>query len=655
VFQRTTSPVAPPFFRELRRMIGGMRKFARSKWALVLLFIPLVIALAVTLPDTFGGGLSSGTLTKVGDREIKAAELRAEIDRDIRRALVEENKVVSLADLVADGTAERQLLTLEYQETVLAFADKMGIRASAEALKPYLERNQVLTNAFGKVDLASIQNEAQERGLSRLEFEEFLQDFLTQRYVEVAAFSAVNLPSVLSEPFIKFFGETRTLSLARPTPALVTGVATPTDAEMEAWYERNKERFKQPERRRISALAYSADDFLDRASFTDEQVRAEYDLQIKTYSTPETRQIVEYTSIDRNAVQAFIDLVMQGITPEEALTRTPGITVTERTVTPEQIADEPYRNFLFQLTANRLHNVPVQVVPGEGQPFQTVLVKAVTPGTPTPFEQVADKVRADMAKPEAARLYEESADPFRDAAGGQPLEDIGKQFGIPVYNLAAIDAQGRTSAGDQPQLLVGNRDAMRDLFTLAPGQMTTVYEDETKRTMFRLDEIVAAYTPAFADVKEIVRQGVMAERQIAAMDAAANAMVAAIKGGTAFGPAATAAKLEALPPITVTREGSQQIDAALVAGGFELKSGEVGLVRGSSGEAWVARVDAVTPATPEMTQLLRMQMGNQVNQSLQQDLAEVFQRGLQKEVPFKRDEEAIIKFFESLAPRETPQ
>ncbi len=164
-------------------MIGGLRRFAKSKWALVLLFIPLVIALAVTLPDTFGGGLSSGTLTKVGEREIKALEVRQEIDRDIRRALVEENKVVSLADTVADGTAERQLLTLEYQETVLAFADKMGIRASAEALKPYLERNQVLTNAFGKVDLTAIQSEARDRGLSRLEFEEFLRDFLTQRYV----------------------------------------------------------------------------------------------------------------------------------------------------------------------------------------------------------------------------------------------------------------------------------------------------------------------------------------------------------------------------------------------------------------------------------------------------------------------------------------
>lgn len=635
-------------------MIGGMRKFARSKWALILLFIPLVIALAVTLPDTFGGGMSGGTLTKIGEREVKATEVRAEIDRAIRRALIEEQKVISLAEAAQPGgLAERELLSMEYQDTVLAFADKMGIRASAETLKAYLERNQVLTNAFGKVDVASIRAEAQDRGISPLEFEQFLQDFLTQRYVEVAAFSAVNLPDVLSEPFIKYFGETRTLSLARPTPAGIAGVAPPTDADVEAWYNINKERFTQPERRRISALVYTPDDFLDQAPLTDEQVRAEYDASVKLYSTPETRDIVEYNGTDRNSVQGFIDLVMQGLTPEEALARSTGITPTERKVMPEQIEDENYRKFLFELPAGRVHNAPFQV--SEGAPFQTALVKTITPGTPTPFEQAAEQVRRNLALPEASRLFEESAEPFRDAAGGQSLEEIGKQFGLPVYNLAPVSAQGRTANGDQAALLVANRDAMRDLFTLAPGQMTTVYEGDNQRSMFRLDEIVPSSILPFADVKDEVRQIVMAERQLAAMEAAANAMVTAVKGGAQFGAAATASKLEALPAITLTREGGQQIDQALVTAGFALKEGEVGLIRGSSGEAWVARVDAIIPATPESTALIRMQMGSQVNQSLQQDLAEVFQRGLPNEVEFKRNEEGIQAFFKGMLPQDTAQ
>lgn len=634
-------------------MIGGMRQFARSKWALVLLFIPLVIALAVTLPDTFGGGLSSGTLTKVGEREIRSQEVRREIDREIRRQQMEDNKVVSLADMVADGSAERQLLRLEYNNTLLAFADKMGIRASPEALKPYLERNQVLTNAFGKVDLTSIQAEAQDRGLSRLEFEAFLQDFITQRYVEVAAFSAINLPSVLSDPFIRYYGETRTFSFARPTDAVIADVKPATDADLQAWYERNKERFQQPERRRISALSYSAEDFLGQVSFTDEQVRSEYQARIRAYSTPETRQIEEFTATDRNTVQAFIDLVMQGISNQEALARSPGVSVAERSVKPEDISNEDYRTFLFEAEAGRVHNQPIQL--GEGQPFFTVMVKAVTPGIPTPFDQVAAQVRADMAKPEAERLYEETSEPFRDAAGGQPLEDIGKQFGIPVYNLEAVDSQGRTASGDQPKQLAGNREAMRDLFTLSPGQMTTVYEDDTSRSIYRLDEVIAPYTLPYQEVSQEVRQAVLAERQREAMDQAANQMIAAIQAGAGFAQAASASRLEALPPITVARGGSQQIDPALVAGGFALKNAEVGLVRGSSGEAWVARVDSVTPAAPEMTALLRMQLGGQINESLQQDLAEVFQRGLQREVQFERNEEAIKRFFDGLAPRETAQ
>lgn len=632
-------------------MIGGMRKFARSKWALVLLFIPLVIALAVTLPDTFGGGLSGGTLSKVGDREIKATEVRQEIDRAIRRVLIDENKVVSLEEAATNGMAEREYLSLEYQNTLLAFADKMGIRASAEALKPYLERNQVLTNAFGKVDITSLRAEAQERGMSPRDFEVFLQDFLTQRYVEIAALSAVNMPDVLSEPFIKYFGETRTLSLARPAPTALEGLAQPTDAELQAWYDRNLARFAQPERRRISALVYSPDDFLDRAAATEEEVRAHYDANLKTYSTPETRVIVEYKSPDRNIVQAFVDLGAQGIPLDEALAQSPGIEVVERSVQPEQIEDEGYRQLLFQMEAGKPDGRALQLA--EGQPYFAVMVKTITPGTPTPFEQVVEQVRRDLAMPEAMRLFEESAEPFRDAAGGQPLEDIGTQFGVPVFNLDAIDVQGRTAKGDTAQLLATNRDALRDLFTLTPGQMTTVYEEENKRSMFRLDEIIAPATPPFAEVKDVVRQEVMKERALAAVDAAANAVVAAIKGGGDFAKSASANKMEALPPITVSREGNQQVDPALITGAFALKSGEVGIVRGSSGEAWVARVDAVIPATPESTMILRLQMGGQISQSLQQDLAEVFQRGLEKEVEFKRDEEAITRFFQGLLPRDT--
>ena len=48
--------------------------------------------------------------------------------------------------------------------------------------------------------------------------------------------------------------------------------------------------------------------------------------------------------------------------------------------------------------------------------------------------------------------------------------------------------------------MVKNADAMRELFSLSAGDMTNVFEGDNVRSMFRLDEIIAPYTLAFADV-----------------------------------------------------------------------------------------------------------------------------------------------------------
>ena len=408
----------------------------------------------------------------------------------------------------------------------------------------------------------------------------------------------------------------------------------------------NKARFEQPERRRISILSYTPDDFLDRVALTDDQVRTEYQNRLKEYSTPETRTIVEYTSENRNAVQAFIDLSVQGIPLDQALTQAPGLQRVVSTLKPEDVTNEEYRTFLFSLPAGKVHSIPIQLE--EGDPWKAVLIESVTPGIPTPFEEVAEKVRRDVAFPEAATLFENSGENFRDAAGGQPLEDIGKEFGIPVITLAPIDAQARTSQGEQAQIMTQNVDALRQLFTMNAGEMTNVMEGENVRSMFRLDEIVAPFTLLLAEVKDRVRNAMMTERAIAARKAAADGMVAAVKAGTAFEKAAADAKLTALPALTVVRASNPPIDPAVVAAAFNLKAGEVGVVSGRDGNPWVARVDKIEPASPEVSAALRAQLGNDVSQSLLRDLNEVFVLGIRSEVEYQRDDAALEAYFNGL-------
>lgn len=632
-------------------MIGGIRKFAKSKWALVLLFIPLIVSFGIFgFQDPFSG-ITGGGLSRVGERQIHARDLNAELSAEIEAIRRDQGRVISQADAVREGIAQQVLARLEYRNMILAYADKVGIRASQKAVADLVTNAAGFKDALGRFNLDAVRSRANTENMSLSDFEEAVRDDLTAGYVTSAAFSAIKVPDILSLPVINFIGETRTMTVARLTEAAIPQPAAPTDAQLDTWYNANKQRFTQPERRRISVLAYSAEDFLDRVELTDEQVKAEYEKRIRDYSTPETREIAEFTSADRNAVQSFIDLAQQGVTVEDALGRVQGLTRTDRSVKMDEVTDERYRGLVFGLTAGKVHTVPIKL--DEASPWTAVMVKTITPGIPQPFEQVAEKVRYDMALPGAQRLYEDESEKFRDAAGGQPLEEIGKQFGFPVIQLPPVDAQGRTMRGDRAELLAGN-PALPELFTLQAGQMTNLFEGDNSRSMYRLDEIVAPFTQPLADVKPLVTELYIAEQKLAAANKAAADMVAAVKSGKTFEQAAAASKLVVLPVVTTTRQGSTAInDQQALQGAFQLKAGDTAVVPGQGGQLWVVRIDKIDPVTTAAAAALRAQVAPQVAQSLEGDMREVFVRGLQAEVPITRDETAIRQYFTSLAPEES--
>jgi peptidyl-prolyl cis-trans isomerase D len=626
-------------------MIGGIRKFAKSKWAAVLLFIPLIISFGIFgFQDPFRG-ISGGGFVRIGDREIHARDVSEELTAAIEEVRVQENRVISQADAIREGIATRVLSQLVYRNAVLAYADKIGVRASPEGVKDLLlNRADAFKDALGRFNLDTIRARAQQQNMTLKQFEEAVRDDLTAAYVTSAAFNAIKVPDILSLPVINYVGESRTFTVARLSAKTVPEPKIPTDAELETWYNAHKEAFGQPERRRVSVLSYSPEDFIDQVELTDAQVKAEYEKNIRDYSTPETRVISEFSAADRNTVQAFIDLAKQGVPVDEAVTRTPGLTRKDVTAKPDEISHEQYRQLAFSLTAGQVHGSVIQL---DGtSPWFAVMVKTITPGIAEPFEKVAEKVRRDLAMPEAKRLYEDESEKFRDAAGGLPLEDIGKDFGFPVIQLPAVDKGGRTIRGQQVQTLVNN-PALAELFTLQPGQMTNLFEGDDQRAMYRLDEIVAPFTRPFADVKDTVKLQYMLEQRDIAATKATNDMVAAVKGGQSFEQAAAAFKMTYIPSFAITRMEGQKMDPAVLQGAFDLKAGDTAVVNGRNKEPWVVRVDKIDPVTPQAAAALRAQIGQQVAETLQQDIREVFVRGLEKQVEIKQDDAAIKQYFDS--------
>ena len=95
--------------RESRPMIGGIRKFARSKWAIVLLFIPLIVSFGIFgFNDPFSGVMGGG-FVQVGDHQVRQLDVSRAVDGELNRIREESGEILTPRDAARRGLTQQIL------------------------------------------------------------------------------------------------------------------------------------------------------------------------------------------------------------------------------------------------------------------------------------------------------------------------------------------------------------------------------------------------------------------------------------------------------------------------------------------------------------------------------------------------------------------
>ena len=641
-------------------MLGWMRGFIKTPWAFAL-FALLVVSFGVFYSQDPFKGVSGGGFVTVGSREVTQRDVNRETENQIERIRQEQNQVITAKEAAQRGLTQQVFQSLVYRNTVLAYADQIGVKASPSAVSNLLAGSPRFKDPLGRIDMNAVRAYAAEQKTTWPKLEQDIRDDITFGYIQEAAFGGIKAPEVLVKPMLAYYGEQRTLTVARISEKTLTEPKPPTPEEIKTYYDANKDKFRQPERRRISVLSYSAKDYVDKVNVTEEQVQTEFNRRIREFSGPESRDIVQYTGKDRATVQNFVDTVKQGNSLEAAAAKVPGITGTGLTLKPGDLTDKSYNDQVFSIPASAANQLlgPVKV----GEIYYAIELKKITPGAPRPFAEVAPGLRETLRNNAANKMFSDSEESFYDMAGGTSLEEIGKNIGAPIIQLAPVDSNARTRNGLSSSLLLAHPEEARSLFTLGQGQMTDVINSEITdnqtgaklpaRFIFRVDEILPPAVPPVAEIETQLRNAIMAQKVQEAADKAANSIVAAVKAGTPFAKAAADQKMSVLPGIVVNRAQQQQaISPTVVTGAYELKQGDIAMIKGEGSEPWVVQVDKVEPVSPETQGMIRQQLGQQIEQSLQNSIQEVFFRGVQSVVKPKLNDKAIKAYFDSLTKEE---
>src|SRR5882724_7601631 len=265
----------------LKIILGGM---------LLIICAGMIITLIPGgLGSSFGmGAPPRGVIARIDDQEVTVPEVQREARMMIRQQFPKGGEQAAMLMPFFAGQAAEQLINLK---ALVAEARRMGLRVSDEELRDELQHGPLASMLFpdGKfVGPEEYENFAQRADLTIPQFENLEKEYILIRKLR----ALISGSAFVSDPEIRAEFDRRNTKVkfdyAVLTQADILKGLHPTDAELKAFYDRNKATYNNsiPEKRQIK---YAVIETVKPAAtpVTNQELQAYYDQHRDEYRLPE--------------------------------------------------------------------------------------------------------------------------------------------------------------------------------------------------------------------------------------------------------------------------------------------------------------------------------------------------------------------------------
>ncbi|MVA98960.1 peptidylprolyl isomerase [Nitratireductor sp. CAU 1489] len=578
-------------------MLDSLRK-AAGTWIAKLLLLLLVLSFAVWgISGQIGGGPSS-TVVTAGETTVSALDYRLAYDRQLSVLSQRFGTRITREQAIALGVDAQVLGQLVAGAVLDEQAREMGLGLSEDRLALLTAEDPAFRGPDGKFDRRQFEFVLQQIGMRPEDYLRNREQVAIRQQIVEAVSDGMSVPDTFLKAVALYQGEDRTVDMIALPPALVEPIEDPTDDVLKAWFEDNKIRYEAPEYRKISYVKLEPEDIADPRAIADDEVRQDYETNIASYTTPERRTIEQVVFANTEAAQIALDRVRGGATFEETVAAEGKsmLDVQLGTLEKSRVPDPAVAEAAFGLAENEISGI----VEGAFGPV-ILRVTEIEPETIQPFEEVADKIRMELALAEAGDVLFDVHDGYEDArASGATMAEAAAKLDLKMVTVEAIDRTGRTPDGTIVNDLPQSRDMLREAFETEAGvENPPLSLGSSGFVFYEVDEVTQRRERSL----EEVRDGAVADWRAAERDdrlsTKAKELEKRVADGASLDDIASELALEKQTKRGL-RRGAEDADfgAAGVAAVYSVAPGEVGTVAAPTGDAQIVFkvVEAFEPA-----------------------------------------------------------
>ncbi|MGV1830023.1 peptidylprolyl isomerase [Agrobacterium vitis] len=448
-------------------MLVILRK-AAGTWVAKGLLLLLVASFAIWGISSSIMSDTSDKVIKVGSQSVNSNEFRLAYQRqisDLSRRFGTQLTSEQARSLGIESQVYQQLVAGAALDQL---ASDMNLGLSQDRLAQLIGDDPAFKNTNGQFDRQLFTSRLRNSGIRE-------QDYITERSKVAVRSQIVDAtaegfvpPKVLVDALKLYRQESRSIDYLLLTTANIDPIKAPDETVLKTWFNTMKSRYRAPEYRSFSYVKLEPADIADPKAVTDEQVKQEYEANLKKFEVAGTRTLEQLTFPTKELAETAAQSLKNGKTFDQ-LVADQGKTATDVLLGDFTRADIPDQKLADAAFAVAKDSDTTPVVEGAFGPV-ILRVSNIKPSHTKTLDEVKDQIRADLAANAAAQQINDVHDRFEDMrASGSSLEEAATKAGLKAIKVEGIDAQGQDKTGKAAENLPEKANLLKSVFETEAG------------------------------------------------------------------------------------------------------------------------------------------------------------------------------------------